>query len=364
MFKKIFICTSCSFLLALFSFESFATDVESEKAYQEGMAEYSNGTFKDAAKKFAAAELFADSYILKANALKKKADAYRKADFKFQEFEALKRLTEDYPDQVNFKSTIAREYEIGNSFYEGYRETPWSWLPWLKDEDKSLVIYEAIVRQSPFIGFVPEMMLKMGTRYVTIKKVDKAIEIYKKMILQYKSSELSRFAYLDLANIYLQQAKSGDGDGSKAREARTMFKEFLEKYPNANEVPWVKNALKKTYEIEATRLLGIAKYYNSIENTNASKRYIREILVNYPESKSVNKAYALLDEIEMPLYPKTPEPEKEEKSKYIAAAPNTRRGDDTLLVIPQNSGRKWITPITEVGIDQDNLDKEKFKNKL
>jgi len=349
-------------LQVLFFSETFATDTESEKAYQEGMAEFSKGGYKDAATKFAAAELLADSYMLKSNALKKKAEAYRKADMKFHEFEALKRLTEDYPDQIDFKSAIDKEYEIGNSFYEGYRETPFGWLPWLKDEDKSLEVYEAIMKQSPFASFVPEMMLKMGTRYITTRKVDKAIEIYKKMILQYKSSELTRFAYLDLANIYLQQAISGDGDGSKAREARTMFKEFIEKYPDAKEISWAKNAIKKTYELEAARLFGIAKYYNSIENSNAAKKYIREILVNYPETRSVNRAYVLLDEIEMPLYPKIPEPEKEESSKYTVAT--IPQEEDKLLVIPQNSGRKWISPITEVGIDQDNLCKEKFKNKL
>ncbi len=362
MLRKILSYAFCSFLLVLSFSETFATDVESEKAYQEGMAEFSKGSYKDAAKKFAAAELFADTHLLKSNALKKKAEAYRKADMKFHEFEALKRLTEDCPDQIDFKSAVAREYEIGNSFYEGYRDTPFSWVPWLKDEDKSLEVYEAIMKQSPFASFVPEMMLKMGTRYVTTRKVDKAIEICKKMILQYKSSELTRFAYIDLANIHLQQAKSGDGDGSKAREARTMFKEFIEKYPDAKEIPWAKNAIKKTYELEAERLLGIAKYYNSIENTNASKKYIREILVNYPETKSINKAYALLDEIEMPLYPKTLEQEKEEPSKYTVAS--FHQEEDKLLVIPQNSGRKWISPITDMGISEDNLEKDKFKNKL
>lgn len=362
MLRKVVFYISYFSLLVLFFSKTFATDAESEKAYHEGISEFSKGSYKDAAKKFAAAELFADDYKLKSNALKKKVEAYRKADMKFHEFEALKRLTEDFPDQIDFKSAIDREYEIGNSFYEGYRETPFGWLPWLKDEDKSLEVYEAIMKQSPFAKFVPEMMLKMGTRYVTTRKVDKAIEIYKKMILQYKSSELTKFAYLDLANIYLQQAKSGDGDGSKARDARTMFKEFIEKYPDAKEIPWAKNAIKKTYEIEAARLLGIAKYYNSIENSNAAKKYIREILVNYPETKSVNKAYALLDEIEMPLYPKTLEPEKEEISKYTNAT--FPQEEDRLLVIPQNSGRKWISPITDMGISEDNLEKDRFKDKL
>ena len=120
--------------------------------------------------------------------------------------------------------------------------------------------------------------------------------------------------------------------------------------------------LKKTYEMEAMRLYRLANYYYKAGNDNASKRYIKEILVNYPDTKAVNKADELLDIIEMPLYPKEKPPLPEEPTKYTTRG--MRNTDDRILVIPVNSGNKWLVPLKETGIGNDNLTKEKYINNL
>jgi len=354
---------SFAIILSFFCFDcAFASDADAEEVFKKAEEQYRQGDFRGAAKGFYDAEILADSYMLKVNSLKSESISYRKADMKFHEFQTLKKLTEEFPDQTFFRNAIRREYEIGNSFYEGYREIPWAWVPWIEDDDKSTEIYESIYKQSPFVDFIPEMMLKMGTRYVVDRKPDKAIEIYKKMILQYKTSPLTRLAYLDLASIYLQLATSGDGDGSKLREARINLKEYVEKFPISPEIKWAKNMLKKTYEMEASRLYNLALYYYKNGNENASKRYIKEILVNYPDTKGVKKADELLDIIEMPLYPKDKLPTPEDTTKYTAEI--MKATDDRIMVIPENSGNKWLVPLKETGIDNDNLTKEKYINNL
>ncbi|HBM15917.1 MAG TPA: hypothetical protein DD381_06195 [Lentisphaeria bacterium] len=350
-------------ILSVLPFQSlFATDAEAEESYSNAEKEYNAGDYRDAAKTFAAAELFADSYELKVNAIKAKVLSYKKADMKYQEFLALKQLTEEYPDKVFFRNAIRRQYEIGNAYYEGYREMPWSWVPWLEDEDKCLEIYESIYKQSPFADFIPEMMLKMGTRYIVTKKPDKALDIYKAMITQYKSSPLTRIAYLDASNVYLQMASSGDGDGSKLRGARINLKEYVEKYPDSPEIKWAKNMLKLTYEMEARRLYSLAHYYYKKGNDNAAKRYIQEILVNYPETETARKADELLNYIEMPIYPKEMAPLPEEPTKYTTFS--MQGTDARIMVIPENSGNKWLNPLKETGTSEDNLNKEKYINQL
>lgn len=340
----------------------FATDAEAEEIFKKAEDEYRKGDYRDAAKGFNQAEILADSYMLRINSLKSKAISYRKADMKYQEFLALKKLTEEYPDQVFFKNAIRREYQIGNDFYGGYREIPWAWVPWVEDDDKSIEIYESILKQSPFADFIPEMMLKMGNRYIVDRKPDKAINTYKKMILQYKTSPLTRLAYLDLASVYLQLATSGDGDGSKLREARINLKEYVDKFPLSPEIKWAKNMLKKTYEMEATRLYNLALYYYKNGNENASKRYIKEILVNYPDTKVVKKADELLNIIEMPLYPKEKLPPPEDPTKYNTEI--MKNAEDRIMVIPENNENKWLIPLKGIGTDNDDLTKEKYINNL
>jgi len=360
--RKTFTCVILTILCCFFQYNIFATDAEAFESYNDAEKEYNDGDYRDAAKGFGAAELFADNYDLKVKALKAKAISYKKADMKYQEFLALKRLTEEYPDQVFFRNAIRREYELGNDFYEGYREQPWSWVPWLVDEDKCIEIYEAIYRQSPFADFIPEMMLKMGTRYIVTKKSDKALETYKKMIIQYKTSPLTRLAYLDSACVYLQLASSGDGDGSKLREARVNLKEYVDKYPNSPEINWAKNMLKMTYELESKRLYALAHYYYKKGNDSASKRYIQEILVNYPETETAAKADNLLNYIEMPLYPKERAPLPEDPTKYTVSSMTPT--DERIMVIPENSGNKWLNPLKETGKAEDDLHIEKYANQL
>ena len=330
-----------------------------DKAFKDSKAE----NWGSAAKEYKAARLYADSYVVKANALKKEAEAYQKAEFFFKEYKCLKMLVENAPGQINFKKTVEREYAIANLFYEGYRETPYSWMPWIKDDNHAIEIYETVAKQSPYAEFIPDLLLRLATIYQEKGKNEKAEKTYKKIIENYPNSSITNIAYLDLANIYIQLAKRGDGDGSNTKAAKKTLLEFIKKYPNAREVAWAKNSIEKTTEITAERLFKLAQFYDDKGNTKAAKRYIREILINYPDTKVVRKAENLLNSIEMPLYP-IPEPlQKEQKpSKYeIKSLPTTSR---KILVIPANSEDKWLRPITEESLRRDKITKDEYKNKI
>lgn len=341
----------------------FAMNKNAREAFDEAFKESKAGNWRSAAKQYKAARLHADNYVVKANALKKEAEAYRKASLFFKEYKCLKMLVENAPGQINFKKTVEREYEIANLFYEGYRETPYSWMPWIEDDNHAIEIYEAVQGQSPYAKFIPHLLLKLAALHLEKGENEKAEKTYKKIIEDHPNSKVADIAYLDLANIYIQLAKRGDGDGANTKAAKNTLLEFIKKYPKAPEMLWAENSLEKTSEISAERLFDLAKFYNGKGNTNAVKRYIRDILINYPETKVVGKAENLLDSIEMPLYP-TVEPfqKKQKASKYqIKSLPTTSR---KILVIPANSEDKWLRPITEESIRRDKITKNEYKNKI
>ncbi|MCP4178175.1 MAG: tetratricopeptide repeat protein [bacterium] len=356
-----YIISICIFTFLIFNILN-ASDERSDHSYKSAQREFNKGNYKLAAQEFKAAELYADSYNLKAKALKKAALSYRKADIKFQEFECLTKLIENYPDQVNFNETVEREYEIGNSYYDGYREHPFSWFPWIENDNKTEQIYNKILKQSPYAKFIPTMLLKLGVYYLNNDKNQAAINIYRKVINQYGNSKVTYIAYVELANIYLQLSKTGDGDGSNAKAARQLLKDFIEKYPKSKEIPWAKNALEETYQYQADDLLKLAEYYDSLGNTNASKRYIREILINYPETSSVRGAEILLNKIELPMFPRKVPLETKKETKYAEYQFQDSPAD--VLVIPQNSSGKWLNPIEDIGLKRNKFLEKEFKNKI
>ena len=69
-----------------------AMNQKAQEAFEDALEEANNGNWRSAAKQYKAAVLYADSYIVKANALKKEAEAYLNAELYYKEFKCLKLL--------------------------------------------------------------------------------------------------------------------------------------------------------------------------------------------------------------------------------------------------------------------------------
>jgi outer membrane protein assembly factor BamD (BamD/ComL family) len=345
----------------------FAMNQKTQEALERALEKSKSGDWRSAAKQYKAAVLYADSHIVKANALKKEAEAYQNAELYYKEFKCLKTLVENAPEQINFRKTVEREYHIANLYYGGYRERPYTWMPWIKNDNHAIEIYKAIQKQSPYAKFIPQLLIRLGSLYLTEGKNKEAEETYKTILEEHSDSDTAKIAYLDLAHLYLGLAERGDGDGYNATAAKSVLEEFMKKYPNAPEIPWAKNALTHTYEIKAERIFKLAKYYNDKGDTKVTKRYIRDILVNYPETKFVAKAEKMLNSIDMPLYSdpaakKTQQTEKEEISKYqTKSLPGITKEN---LIIPANSEKKWMRPIVKETLEQDKILKFEYENKI
>lgn len=346
------------------NFNLLADDSYSRKAYAKGLEEMKEGSYRNASDKFKAAVQYANSPQLKANALKKAVKANRKGELLYEEFSCLKELIKDYPSKCDVSKLVRREYEIGNKYFNGYREKPYWWMPWIKDENKTKEIYETIFKQSPYADFVPRMLIKLGIVYLNNNENQKAITTYKSIIDKYEDSKAKEIAYLDLAHIYLQLAEHGDGDGKNTHEARKVLIEFIKKYPDSKEIKWAKSNLKDTYEFESDRLYKLAEFYNRNNNQKAAKRYIKKILVNYPTTRTATKAEKLLDRIDMPLYPISKIPPRKKKSKYGLYQLPQSDDEDSIVVIPENSGGKWLVPIKNLGLNQEKILQKKYRNNL
>ena len=126
--------------LCLFTFNAYADDKEAQSELKEAAEEYKAGNYYDAAKAYEGAVLYADSTDIKFEALKKAADAYGKAGQKYKQFKCIDELIIGFPDRIDLARLVEKEYEIANDFAKGHRDTPLSWLPWIKGENKATEI--------------------------------------------------------------------------------------------------------------------------------------------------------------------------------------------------------------------------------
>ncbi len=338
---------------------AFCGDDEARACLDKAIMKEKAGDFKSAGEEYLAAEHYADDPVLKVNAIGKAAECYRKANLLYKEFECRESLLNAFPSSVDFAGTVQREYEIATLFYQGKRDPALAWMPWIKDKDRALETFEAVIKHAPFAKFAPDMRLKLGKLYIDANKIDEATKVFREVTKMYPRSEEAKFAEFELANILLQKSRRGDGDGSYVRQAQDALRKIIDKYPKDPDVGWAKESLAEADQIAARRLYGLASFYHRMEKDEAAQRYLNELIVAYPDDKVATDAEGLLEKMNQDYKPSGIEKKEPYTVKYkFEDMPEER---EKIMIVPENSNGKWMLPIEDLGINKKedaNIQKE------
>jgi outer membrane protein assembly factor BamD (BamD/ComL family) len=359
LYKKLTIFQILFLTVFIVATSLFATDEEANIETDKANTALKNKKYRDAAAYYMAAKLYADSPDLKLEALKKAAYCYDKANLKYKEFLCLQELITGFSDQIEFDSVIKKEFELANDFTSGHRDVKLSWLPWIKGKNKSIEIYETILKQAPFAKFAAPLKLRLGRVYLEDGKHVKALDMFRRIIKEHPDAEECKFARFELANALVQLSeKAGDGDGAYAREAEENLIELMKKYPNSSETKWLQQAKKDTNKVRAKRLYDIAEFYQSRKNDEAASRYYNDLLARYPSSFYAKKAIKYFKKAD-PNYTPPPYVQKQQIDYPIT---ELKAEPKVILVAPQASGGKWLLPVEDLDLDGQYAENE-FQSK-
>lgn len=334
------------------SFCVAARNMQSTEKFQAGLKKFKSGDYVAAADKFLDAEFLSKTISMKAAAAKEAMKSYRKANLLYKEFEIIERLLNSYPAEVDFGKLVEREYAISDKYYNGHRDPEfWSlrWIPWLVGPDRSEEMLKKALKHAPFAKTAPQAKLRLAVLLIEGEKVKDGLTQLRALIKTYPKSQYCKFAYLELGNALFQLSLTGDGDGKFNNEALSIFKKFIETYPKAAEIDWIKKCLLRSKDIQAKRLLGIAEFYKRIGRTAPAERYLNDILVKYPDSKSADKSEEILAQIDKSYIPEGFRPAlKSRYQKYdvIPIPSQTSR----IILVPENSNGRFLFPIRDLGI--------------
>lgn len=340
--------------LALLLPVASGTDAEAKLLLKEADQEYKNGDYVDAAETALDAEHMADSVELKATAVKKAVEYYRKANLYYREFSNIEKLLTSYPSQSDYATLISRQYQLADAFYEGHRDPayyPLRWIPWLKDEDRTVEAYSAVLKHAPFADDrASTAKLRTAVRIMESGgNMEYALGLLREIVKDYPETKEAKYAQLRLGIALASLAEYGDGDGAYNREAVIVLNEFKKNYPEATEIDFVNKKILRTRDIQAERLMNIAEFYNKNNRQEAAQRYLTEVVRSYPDSLSADEAEKLLTQMDKTYIPQplTPaiEPRVQQYDSYPIPAYNGK-----LLIAPQNSDGKYLLPIRDLGI--------------
>jgi len=327
-----------------------AGDAEANALVAEALAESKAADYRDAAKLYEEAALMADTSQLKFNALQSAADAYGKAGLLAKEFETLETMLDRYSSKCDFVKVTDREFEIANAYDKGHRDPAyWAlrWIPWLTEPDRTAEFYQKALERAPFAKAAPAARLALAFRLDDSLKPDEAINQLRALIKDYPTAPERKYGYLALGEMLFQRSRRGDGDGRYNREALATFREFKNLYPDAPENDFVDKCILKSKDVQAERLLNIAKFYKRTDRPETAERYLNTVMQYYPDSKSAEDSERLLVAMDKKYIPDGYRPEVIPREQ-IYLKQQLPEEASALLIAPEDSDRKYLLPVYDI----------------
>ncbi len=322
-----------------------ASDQEANVFFSQGRDREKTESYRSAASRYMDAHFMADSSILKGNALIAAARAYRKAELYGDEFDCLQKLIREHLNEINFTQIVNRQYEIGDLYFEGHRDLFISWIPFIQNEDRTIEIYEAALKNAPCAERAGETRLRLARIYINEQKTDDAIRHLREIPKLHPGTRSAQYAMLELCSLLLQMSERGDGDGSYSRQAVEACDNYLREFPKTPETPWVIKARQTVRNRMAARIHAVGSYYYRSGKPELAEKYLAEVVRNYSTTQQAAESENLLakidDEFEVPPGQKHRYRPYKEELKTVPIPDE----DQPIMITPEHSGNRWLLPV-------------------
>jgi|GEM_PF-425179 len=322
-----------------------ASDQEANVFFSQGRDREKSGQYRRAASRYMDAHLMADSSILRGNLLIAAARAKRKAKLYGEEFDCLERLIQEHLNEIDFSLVVDREYKIGDLFFAGHKDQPYSWIPFIFEKDRTLEIYEAALKNAPCHSRAAETRLRLARLYIDDQKVDKAVVHLREIPKLHPKTESAKYAMLELCSLLYQLAERGDGDGSYSRQTIEACDNYLKDFPDTPEVPWVKKTRQKALNGIAAGIYSVGTYYYRQGKPELAEKYLAEVVKNYANTSSAAPSEKLLAKIDEDFEVLPGQARRYRPFKEKILRESIPPADEPIMITPENSNNRWLLPI-------------------
>jgi tetratricopeptide (TPR) repeat protein len=327
-----------------------AADALARAEFSLGHEQLQAGDAAAAGRHFDRAKFLADDPVLKANALKAAAAAFRQAGDPIREAAALRELTANFAGHADYVPAMRRQYELASRDYRIAVHRGGSWFPWHgQAADRAIEAYESILGQAQFAEFTPELRVRLGRLYLEKNRIPEALRQWRDVTRLYPGGPEERLAWFELANALLQLAERGDGDGVYGREAQEVMHAIVEKYPDDPDTVWAREKIRNADTFAARRLYDLARFYRGTGNDEASVRYLHELLSMYPQSPVASEAEVLLGKVDASYVP--PARPVAGRHHRVSFPMGKLPEEPVQVLVPAGESGKWLLPVEELGIE-------------
>jgi outer membrane protein assembly factor BamD len=215
-----------------------------------------------------------------------------------QAFKAYQTLLEKYPKSANYEEVVKRQYEIANRYLAGQWFKLWGYIPFFPSMDKTVGMYEKLIKNGPYSDVAPSAQLNIGSAREKQSDFPSAVKAYEGAADKYHDrKQVAADALYRAAEAYLKQAKTAEYDQNIAGQAISTFTDFMTLYPADPRVPEAQKKIATLRTEQARGSLIVAQFYEKKKRWDGALVYYNEVLIRDPNSKYAEEARKRIDEI-------------------------------------------------------------------
>jgi len=217
-------------------------------------------------------------------------------------FKAYQKLVEQYPRLTNYNEVVERQFEIANRFLAGEWFKLWDVIPFFPSMDKTIRLYEQIIKNGPYSEVAPQSQLNIAAAYerktvfwVTVPDYPSAAKAYERAADRYADQKWGVEALYKSGESYTKQANRAEYDQSVAGQAIATFTDFITLHPDDPRVAQAKKSIKTLRMEQARGSFETAQYYEKKRRWDGAKIYYNEVVNKDPESPYAALALSRID---------------------------------------------------------------------
>ena len=206
-------------------------------------------------------------------------------------------LIAGYPNTELYDEAIAKQYEIGDNYYEkGQRKMEKRWALFKKRPlNRAIDVYAMVVENQPFTAAAAEAQYKMGLCHYAREEYVEAAYEYRRVIEDYAGSDWVDEASYGMAVCYYAASLPPDYDQTPSQLAIMAIDDFSVKYAGDERIVDLKEKRQEMRDSIAEQRIKVAKFYERRRNFDSARLYYQVVVDQFADTPFVNEAKAWLD---------------------------------------------------------------------
>jgi outer membrane protein assembly factor BamD len=214
-------------------------------------------------------------------------------------FKAYQKLIERYPRSPNYDEVLLRQMAIANRFLAGQWFRAFNYLPLFPSMDKTIKLYEQILKNGPYSEIAPLAQINIGAAHEKkiVKDYPEAARAYERAADKYADRREGTDALFKVGETYFKQAKKAEYDQSIAAQSIATFTDFTTLHPADKRVPEAQKRIDALKTEQARGSYEIARYYERRHKWEGARIYYNDVVAKDPNSPYAEEARQRIEAI-------------------------------------------------------------------